>query len=263
MLPFAEERAALIQDVALGIAGFPLRQHIYSLVDWLGECITLSHKREAHRAGVWLDKLGRGHITLPAFLGEGPMTEALLHECAHFLCQHGAAALFWRESLTSGNIRERRLARRWTAREEAEVREFVRAWHLPSWLMFGDPELIAEEAGCEVQMVCDRMQRLNGQVHRPTGIPLWAAGRCYVLREHTRRHGVMISIRPTTSDLPRFALEIPAHLAKQTLAEYTADLLALTPLEFSLKHEAIQWEPGRRVVLSQALEGWQPNATHS
>lgn len=235
---YAEERAAAILQ-ALEIRGFPRERDVPRLIEWLGNCLVVELDPGETRASMALLADGRGHITKPDSLDESEGALSGLHELAHYLQRHGAAALFWTQYLLTRDERQARQARTATAKEEAQVRDFTWAWLLPSWLMTGSPEQISEASGCSVAMVSERMEQLRGWV-LPTGFPpQWCAYWDFSL--YVRRSALVSVVEMTSRRGGRsFIVPIEGRDLEASIRPLKADLLALTSEELALKYEALE-----------------------
>lgn len=252
MTVHAEERAGWIQRAALRLSGFPPRTSIYHLVDWLGDAVRVVHRPRLAKAKIRFQLDFSGLIELPAHFCEVRLTEALLHESAHFLCRHGAAALFYRSLADSEDYRLRRLGRLWSRKEEAEVEEFVTAWYLPSWLVQqyrSDPDLLVELSDCEPALVRARLNAL-GSWSLPFDAPCaWSAWRHFVLRRWGTAAAPQFRIAPVSGGGDTYIIPTSGRHLAETERQLKADLLSLTPLEFGLKHSAARALPAECAAL--------------
>lgn len=231
---FQEERAEAFR-LALGISGFPEREHMALLADFLGELLIIRRDCRIRQAKVFGHQ-GRALVLLPRGLSERCVEECVFHEAAHYLLAHGMSAVL-REHGDIDDPRRHRLAEAWEEREEREVEDFLLAWLLPSQLvqlLRNDADL-AEESGCAPALVRRRREQLRGKIHRLTAPPKWSAYPHFLL---TRRNSAQRpAIRVRSRQNRAVVYEVFAAGDLDALQwRVNAELIALTHDEFCEKY---------------------------
>jgi hypothetical protein len=252
---WVEERVEAVR-LALRIREFPEEGDLDRLVEWLDGCIRVRYSpvevgmcvhREDHRAV----------ITLPEGITGPELDLILAEELGHYLLTRGMAALL--RGMSEEEPRLLRLARRWEWGDEALVREFVQAWFLPSCLVQGcrDDDELCYRSRCAPAVVRRRRESLAGQVVELEGPPRWSAGREYRLVEQAVSGQPLLQVVRRGEREPRFLLPAGEEGARGAALQLSADLIALTSVEWEIKYGPFRCEGAQPVEISiEELEAW-------